>query len=246
MSEKKELVSPDGKRLSGRNITDLREVKIKAGVLKRADGSALLQWGNNKVLAAVYGPKECFPKRLASPYRTRIIARYLMAPFSGAEEHGRSGPNRRSREISKVIEHVFENQVLTHLFPKTAIEIHIEVLQSDGGTRVAAVNAAAVALADAGIPMRDLACGVACGKADGHLILDLDKYEDNLGESDVPTILSPRTGEIILYQMDGMLTRDEISKAYDMVVEGSKSLHEIQVRALKEHYEEVASKINGE
>ncbi|MFA4946279.1 MAG: exosome complex exonuclease Rrp41 [Candidatus Micrarchaeia archaeon] len=243
-----QLVKSDGTRLDGRSPTDLRPLKITAGVLKQANGSALVEWGRNKVLAAVYGPRECFPKMLTNPYRAAINARYLMAPFSGNEEHSRSGPNRRSQEISKVIQHVFENLVLTEQFPKTMIDICIEVLQSDGGTRIAAVTAASVALADAGIPMRDLACGVGVGKASGQLLADLDKGEDNFGESDIPTVISPRTGELLLYQMDGMLTREEISRGFDLATEACMKVHAKQVEALKKKYDTVLEEAgsNGE
>lgn len=128
----------DGKRIDGRAMDELRPLKIQAGVLNKADGSAYVEWGNNKVLAAVYGPRECIPRHDASPYRAVIHCRYLMAPFSTLDEHGRSGPNRRSIEVSKVIKEVFENVVLTEKFPKTAIDIFIEVLQADGGQDVRA------------------------------------------------------------------------------------------------------------
>ena len=85
--------------------------------------------------------------------------------------------------------------------------------------------------------MRDLACGVACGKADGHLILDLDKYEDNLGKSDIPTILSPRTNEILLYQMDGYLSKEQLLEGLEKVqTEAVPKLREEMARALKEKY----------
>jgi len=246
MKSDKVLFNPDGSRLDGRGATDLRPLAIRAGVLKRAEGSAMVEWGKNKVIAAVYGPREVFPRFMTDPYKAIISARYIMAPFSSLEEHNRSGPNRRSQEISKVCKHVFENLILTEKFPKTMIEIHMEVTQSDGGTRVAAITAAAVALADAGIPLRDIACGVSVGKANGKLVLDLDKTEDNFGESDVPHVISPRTGEILLYQLDGMLTKEEISQSYDMVLEASKQIREKQVAALKEKYESALDAQNGE
>lgn len=239
MVEKEDLLK-DGKRRDGRGLTDLRPLRITAGVLKKANGSALVEWGKNKVLAGVYGPREVFPKHMTDPYRAIITARYIMAPFSGMEEHGRSGPNRRSTEISKVVKHVFQNAVLTEQFPGTMIEIQMEVLQSDGGTRVAAITAAAVALADAGIPMRDIPVGLAAGKVNGEMVLDLDKYEDNLGQSDMPTVILPRTGEILLSQIDGMLTKEEISKAFDLVFEHSKIVSEKQEAALIERYKKVS------
>jgi len=239
--EKMKLIT-NGKRLDGRKVNELRPVTVKAGVLNKADGSAYVEWGNNKVLAAVYGPRECIPRHDINPYKAVVRCRYTMAPFCSLEEHGRSGPNRRSHEISKVIAEVFDNVILSEHFPKTAIDIYMEVLQSDGGTRIAALTAAAVALADAGIPMKDTVCGVAVGKIDGQLAADFGKYEDNFGESDMPVAISLRSGEVLLLQMDGLLTKDEVMTALDMAFECSKSVNEKQVAALKERYSEKEEK----
>lgn len=244
MATEKKVLIKNGKRLDGRGFTDFRPLKITAGVLDKAAGSCLLEWGKNKVLAAVYGPREVFPKHMTDPRKALINARYIMAPFSGMEEHSRSGPNRRSIEISKVAKHVFENVVFTEKFPKTMIDIHMEVLQSDGGTRVSAITAASVALADAGIPMKDLVCGIAVGKVEGQLVIDLEKYEDNLGESDIPVIISPRTKEVLLFQMDGLLTKQEVSQALDMVFEHAGKVRELQVQALTERFKAVEAAKN--
>ena len=163
---------------------------------------------------------------------------YNMAPFSGAEEHGRSGPNRRSKELSKVIKEAFENVIISENFPKTQIEIYVEILQSDGGTRCAALTAAAVALADAGIPMKDLPCAVAICKIDGKMAVDPGKEEDNFGESDMPIAFAPRNGDILLFQMDGLLTQDELAQGISMAREASKKIHEIQTAAIRKVYEE--------
>ncbi len=240
----KDLIK-NGKRSDGRGFEDLRPIVIKAGVLKQAVGSAYVEWGRNKVFAAVYGPHEVFPKHMTNNYKALINARYIMAPFSGLEDHSRSGPNRRSIEISKVAKHVFENVVLTNQFPKTMIDVYMDVMQSDGGTRVASITAASVALADAGIPMRDLVCGVSVGKVAGELLVDLDKYEDNLGGSDIPMIFAPRNGELLLYQMDGLLSKDEIDRAVEMSLKACKKIRELQENALKEKYKEVFEKIKG-
>jgi len=161
-----------------------------------------------------------------------------MSPFCSIEEHGKRGPSRRGTEISKIISEVFENVVLAEHFPKTAIDVFIEILQADGGTRTAGLTAAAVALADAGIPMKDVVCGVAGGKIDGQLAIDFGKYEDNFGESDIPMAFSLRTGEILLFQMDGLLTKEEIASVIDMGFRAAEKIHKMQVEALKERYAE--------
>lgn len=239
------LLRDDGKRLDGRSPMDLREISMKVGVLKQAAGSAMVQMGKNKVIAGVYGPREVFPKFLTQPDRAIIQCRYVMAPFSSLEEHGRSGPNRRSQEISKVIKHVFENAVLVHQFPKTVINISMEVLQSDGGTRVASLNAASLAIVDAGLPMKDIVTAVSVGKAGGEMIVDLSKEEDNHGQSDIPMAFSMRTGELLLYQMDGLLTKEEVDKAIRMGFEAAKNVRAFQEAALVEKYSEVEGGTTG-
>ena len=187
-------------------------------------------------MCAVYGPRECIPKFEASPYYALIKCRYMMSPFASLEEHSRAGPSRRSTELSKVIREVFENLIIAEAFPKTQINIFIEVLQADGGTRTAAITAACVALANAGIPMRDMVAAVALGKADNQIVVDLAKDEDNFGQSDVPIAISHRTNNILLIQMDGLLTKDELSKMVDLATDASKKINELQGNALKNVY----------
>jgi exosome complex component RRP41 len=135
-----------------------------------------------------------------------------------------------------VIREVFENVIIAESYPKTQIEIYIDVLQSDGGTRCAAVTAAAVALADAGIPMRDLVAAVAVGKIGGHVAVDFSKEEDNYGESDMPIAVAPRNGDVLLFQMDGLLTKDEIDQGFELVYEAAKKINDIQADALRRVY----------
>ena len=166
------LINEEGLRNDGRKFNELRPIRIEVGVLNRADGSAYIEWGGNKVLVAVYGPREAFPKHTQNPSRAIINARYNMAAFS-VDERKRPGPDRRAIEISKVISEALEVAVFTEQFPRTSIDVYIEVLQADAGTRIAGLTAASVALVDAGIPMKDMVVGCAAGKIDGKVVLDL-------------------------------------------------------------------------
>ncbi len=226
----------DGKRTDGRAPDELRKIRIQAGVIPEADGSAFIEWGGNKILCGVYGPKECLPKHTANPYRAVIKCRYMMSPFASLEEHGRSGPSRRSTELSKVIKEVFENVILSKEYPNTQIELYIDVLQADGGTRTASIAVASVALANAGIPMTDMVSAVAVGKGGDELLVDLGKMEDNFGQSDVPLAISARNKDLLLVQMDGLLTREEMEKILEMAEKSSDDVHKLQVQALKDHY----------
>jgi len=241
-SQEKPKLIVDGKRLDGRGFDELRPIKIEAGVLKNADGSAYLEWGKNKIFAAVYGPREALPKHTADPEKAVIKCRYSMAPFSSLEEHGRSGPNRRAIEISKVTKEVFENVIMSENFPGTEINIFIEVVQSDGGTRAAGITAAAVALATSGIPMKDLPYAVSAGKIGDHIVIDLNKIEDNYSDADVPIAVSPRTGDILLLQMDGSLTKEEFKEAIAKVKKAGQIISKAQRDALKAPYERISNK----
>jgi exosome complex component RRP41 len=237
MPQKKpeKLIDKDNVRIDGRKIDELRPVKIEVGILANADGSAYIEQGKNKILAAVYGPKELHPKHRALPDRALLICRYHMAPFS-VQERKSPAPSRREIELSKVIREALEPSVFVEYYPRTSIEVFIEVLQADGGTRCAGITVASLALADAGIPMRDLVVACAAGKVDGHLVLDLMDLEDKGGEADLPLALMPNLNAITLLQMDGDLTIDEFEQVLNLAVEGCKQIYAFQKEALKAKY----------
>lgn len=229
----------NGKRLDGRKPDDLRKIKIEAGVLHRAEGSCYLEWGDNKVLAAVYGPREAIPRHTQNPLRAIVNARYNMAAFS-VDDRKRPGPDRRSREISKVISEALENVILLEKFPRASIDVNIEVLDAEAGTRCAGLTAAAVALVDAGIPMKDIPVACAAGKIDNQVVLDLGKQEDNFGAADLPVAISPRTGEILLLQMDGHLTIEEFDKALELAIKGCYIVSDLQKKAIMKKYHSIS------
>jgi len=234
-NEKVKLIDENGLRTDGRKPNELRPVKMEVGVLSNADGSAYIEQGRSKILAAVYGPREVHPRHLALPDRALLRCRYHMAPFS-VEERKSPAPSRREIELSKVIRQALEPAIFLEKFPRTSIDVFIEVLQADGGTRCAGTTAAALALADAGIPMRDLVVACAAGKVDGVLVLDLNDIEDKEGEADLPVAYMPNLGVVSLLQMDGLLTVDEFKQALDLAIEGCKQIYKMQKEALKAKY----------
>jgi len=229
------LLTPDGLRIDGRRLNELRPLKITAGALHEADGSAFVEWGANKVMAAVYGPREVHPRHLQENNKAIVQCRYNMAAFS-VDERKRPGLDRRSQEISKVIAEAFESAIFAEEYPRTSVDVYIEVLQANAGTRCAGVVAASVALADAGIPMVDLLPSVAVGKVAGKIALDLKKEEDNFGEADMPMALVPQSGRLVLLQMEGHLTRPELAEALDLGVAGCRQIYQVMKQALRDRY----------
>jgi exosome complex component RRP41 len=225
----------DGKRNDGRTADQMRNIKIEAGVLDRADGSAYVELGKTHAIAAVYGPKECHPRRVMNPAKGVLKVRYSMLPFS-VSDRKRPGPDRRSREIAKVTREAFESVILLDKYPRSAIEIDINILQADAGTRVTGLTAASVALADAGIQMKDLVSSCAAGKIADTVVLDLDGLEDNCGQADVPVATTGKDNKITLMQMDGLMTKAELQQAMKYAIQGCSTIHKAQQDALRRRY----------
>ena len=118
------LLSPEGLRIDGRRLDELRPIRIQVGTLHNADGSAFVEWGQNKVMAAVYGPREVHPRHLQQNNKAVIQCKYNMAAFA-VDERKRPGLDRRSQEISKVIGEAFESVVFAEEYPRTSIDIYI-------------------------------------------------------------------------------------------------------------------------
>ncbi|MCX6648521.1 MAG: exosome complex exonuclease Rrp41 [Candidatus Bathyarchaeota archaeon] len=223
------------KRAYGRAFDELRTLKIESGVLPNADGSAYIEMGRNKILCGVFGPREMHPKHNAKPNEAVLRCRYHMAPFS-VDPRRSPAPSRRDQEISMVMRSALEPAVFLERYPRASIDVYVEVLEADGGTRCASINAAAVALVDAGIPMRDLVAACAVGKIEDKLILDLGDYEDKKGQSDMPIAYMPKLGKVTLLQMDGEMTTEEAESALNLAIEGCKKVYEVQREALKKKY----------
>lgn len=243
MNEKTEkLIDKKGLRLDGRKADELRPIKLQVGVLGNADGSAYVEHGKNKILVGVFGPREMHPKHLSQPDRMVIRCRYHMAPFS-VQERKSPAPSRREVELSKVIRESLEPSVFVDLYPRTGIDVFIEVLQADGGTRCASITAASLAIADAGIPMRDLVVACAAGKVEDTVVLDLMDTEDKVGAADVPVAFMPNLNAVTLLQMDGVLAPEEFETAVNMAVEGCKKIYPLQKEALRTKYMTVKEEV---
>jgi len=233
-----EFFDDEGRRVDGREKDELRETKMEVGVLDEADGSAMVETGNTRVIASVFGPQELHPKHLQESDRAVIKMRYNMAPFS-VDDRMRPGPNRRAKEIGLVAKRALEPAIELESFPKAGIDISMEVIESDGGTRVTGINAAALALADAGIPMKGLVSATAAGVVKDEVVLDVNGVEDKKGNADIPLAVINGGDEITLLQMDGDVTKETVDECISLAKKGCSDLYEQQRQTLVEKYEEI-------
>ncbi len=230
------------KRKDNRKPDEMRKIEIKAGVIDQAEGSAMVKMGRTIAVAAVYGPKEMHPRRMQKSEKASLKTIYRMVPFS-TTDRCRPGPNRRSQEISMVIRQALEPAVFLEEFPKTGIYVYINIIQADAGTRTAAINAASVALADAGIPMRDLVTSVASGKIDKDYMLDLEYKEEEVTMADIPIAYMPRLKKVTLLQMDGDMPVKDVEASLQLAIKGCEELYDMQKKALIERWDARAAQL---
>ena len=228
----------DGLRLDGRKKDEGRPFSCEVGVIKNAQGSALVRHGGNQIYAAIYGPREVHPRHMAKQDRGILRVYYRMCTFS-VHERKSPAPNRRENEISKVIREALEPVLFLEAYPDSQIEIYIEVVAADGGTRCASTTAASLALADAGIPMKSMLVGIAAGKVQDQVILDLGDKEDKVGQADVPAVVVMKDKSISLLQFDGEMSLDEMDLAFKYILKGADAIYQTQLAALKDKYEKI-------
>lgn len=234
------------KRLDNRKFDETRKIEAKVGVIKRADGSAYFKFGNTWAYAAVYGPRNLYPRFLQDPSKGILRCSYNMMPFSSRGERVRPGGSRRSKEISMVTEKALFSVLDLNEYPNSVVDVFIELPETEAGSRTAGINAASMALADAGLLMKDLVCSVSVGRVDDKLLVDLDYSEESYEGivADIPIAILPNSGKIVLLQMDGLLLKEQLNKLIEMGKNACKRIYEIQKKALKAKYK-VEGDING-
>jgi exosome complex component RRP41 len=226
------------KRPDGRGIEELREIKAKVGVVPSADGSAIFQQGKTIAIASVFGPKKMHPQHQQNPSKGQLRCEYNMISFS-VDDRIRPGKNRRAMEISEITKWALEPVVLLEKYPNQVVDIHINIIQADAGTRCAGINAAALALAHAGIPMKEMVSSISVGKLDKTLVVDLTKEEEDFEEGEGPTdipISMTHSGKVTHMQLDGKIGVEQLQQSVDMARKACEKVYEFQKKALKDAY----------
>jgi exosome complex component RRP41 len=224
------------KRTDGRKLDEMRKVEAKVGVVPNADGSAMFTSGDTIAIAAVYGPRKMHPQHQQDPEKGVLRCTYNMNSFS-VSERIRPGPSRRSMEISKITGWALEPVLMLKKYAGMVIDVHINIIQADAGTRCAGINAASMALAHAGIPMKDLVSSISIGKLDKQLVVDLNKdeedFEDGEGATDIPISMTGE-GKLTHIQLDGKINHQQLKEAVELAKKTCEEIHEIQKTALKD------------
>lgn len=226
------------KRFDNRKFDELRPMEAKVGVIKRADGSAMFKIGKTVALAAVYGPRALHPTFMRNPEKGILRCNYNMMAFAGSGDRVRPGPSRRSKEISLVTEKSLASVLDLSEFPNTVIDVFIELIQTDAGTRCAGITAAIMAMADAGLIIKDMISAVSVGVVGNKVVLDLSKEEEDYesGAVDIPIAMTNKDGKITLLQLDGIIKKEQLYEALELARASTQKIHEVQKKALLEKF----------
>jgi len=237
-------------RADGRSVSDLRPVTIERGWSKQAEGSALVSFGDTKVLctASFTGG---VPRWLTGKGKGWVTAEYAMLPRATNSRNDRESVKGRiggrTHEISRLIGRALRAVVDTKALGENTIVIDCDVLQADGGTRTAAITGAYVALAQAIewgrekrlVPAKaqvllDSVAAVSVGIIDGQPMLDLAYVEDVRAETDMNIVV---TGRGLFVEVQGTaegapFDKRELDALLDLGVDGCGRLRELQLAAL--------------
>ena len=235
-----EYVSPEGLRVDGRRPLELRQMRCQFGTVPEAEGSVTFESGNTKILTSVFGPRDAGKER-SEAKRGLVSCQVTTAPFSTGERRKRSRRDRQTRELAQSIREAFQSNIIVDLFPKSRIDLFVHVLQADGGLLSAALNAAFLAVADAGIPMHDLCGAASLGVLDKTTLLDLNDLEESGGGPFMTLFYQRHREELLTLHLEkGRLALDDVQAAMGHGIEGCKASATFLRTRLMEHTHRLA------
>lgn len=165
-----------------------------------------------------------------------------MATFSTGERKNRPRGDRKSQEMTIHLRQALSAAIKTELYPKSQIDIYIEVLQADGGNYCAAINAATLALVDAGICLKEYVCACTASLANGDIpLMDVSHLEEVSGGPTLTVASLPDSGKIAFMEMSQRFHLDQLSKVIDRAVMGCKDIKNILDKAVREHLTQLGS-----
>jgi exosome complex component RRP41 len=276
-----DLLALSNLRSDGRRPHEIRRMRIQMGPLNNNNngsssgggggmaGSALVEMGLTTVLATVRGPMECSRRSDELPNQCIVQVQVKTAPFASSSSSSSMSTNantdRRLIEASHMIKRAMEACILLHLYPKCRIEIILVVLQDDGGRLCAAINAATLAIVNAGIPVKDFCCACSAGHAatgttttgvssssgsTTTTLIDLNRMEESSagGQAAVnlPCALLPQRGTIVLAQCEARLPDIETMQGVlEAAMEGCRAVFDVMQVAVRQDASRLLNARNG-
>lgn len=237
-------------RTDKRLADELRPIRITPGYLPYAEGSALIEMGDTRVICSA-SVEERVPPFLRNRGLGWVTAEYAMLPRATLQrtqrETGRGGPSGRTHEIQRLIGRSLRAVVNTTLLGERTITLDCDVLQADGGTRTASITGAYVACAlacryllrtnkVAQNPITGEVAAISVGLVEGTPLLDLKYDEDSRAEVDMNVVC---TGDGRFVEVQGTaegkpFTREQMDRLLELARKGIERLVQIQREAIEQ------------
>ena len=210
-------------RPSKRQPDELRAVTLERGVVKYAEGSCFVKFGDTHVLVTAT-LEDRLPPWLKGQGRGWVTAEYGMLPRATAERTRREASagkqHGRTVEIQRLIGRSLRSVMDLEALGERQITVDCDVIQADGGTRTASITAGWVALYDCvawmrkremipGNPLRDHVAAISCGVCKGVAVLDLDYAEDSDADTDANFVM---TGDGRIVEVQGTAEKEPFSE----------------------------------
>lgn len=214
--QQKEEPSSSDKRCDGRALDSHRKIFLSTGVISKAKGSAYIEQGRTKVIVGVFGPKEV-QKRSEFSVSGSLSTEFKFAPFSCETRRGVNKEDREEEELGMVISEALSSTVCLNKYPKSVIEVGVTVIEDDGGVVAAALTAAGLALAEAGIHMYDLVVGVKVAVAgdnddDVRVTVDPDREEERRRTGELTLGYLPNLEQVVCLMSEGVMSTSMVSR----------------------------------
>ena len=236
-------------RYDGRELDQLRPVRITPGFMGNADGSVLIEWGNTRILCTAM-LEEGVPPFLTGKGTGWLTAEYAMLPGSTDRRKKRESagkPDGRSTEIRRLIGRALRAVVDMKALGENTVYLDCDVIQADGGTRTASITGSFIALALAADTWRkqgrisrpvitDHLAAVSVGIVDGQPMLDLCYREDSAAEVDMNLVMLG-SGQLVEVQgtgEHGTFSRAQLGELLDLGEKGITELIALQKEILKD------------
>ncbi|ORY80469.1 hypothetical protein BCR37DRAFT_348815 [Protomyces lactucae-debilis] len=241
-----EILSPEGLRSDGRRYNEIRQFKARMSLptCSSFDGSALCAMGLTTVLCTVSGPHEPDANKRAQMKADAAYLHvdYTVLPFAGQDRKKAGRTDKRMQEICLALQQTFSQAAILKLYPRTQIDVRLQIVQQDGGALACAINAATLALIDAGIPLYHFIAACSLGAGTAQALLDVTALE----ESDIPWLTlatEGHSGKISFLQCETRLGLDAFDACLEYGVLGSQAVRGLLEGVCREAGKEYKAKL---
>lgn len=230
-----ELYSPEGMRVDGRRWNELRRFECKINThATSADGSSYVEQGNSKIICMVHGPMEPKLRSQIDANKANIEVNISIANFATFQRKKRLKNEKRVVEMKTAIENTVEQSIISKLYPRTTIQISLQVLTQDGGLLAGMMNATTLALVDAGISMYDYVSSISAGLYDQYPLLDLNTLEEH--DMSYLTIgVIGKLEKLALLMLENKMPLDKLEPVLVLAIAGGHRIRELMDEEVRSH-----------